>query len=166
MRCVRFEPAQPQNRKESILGKPVFMFLACETLDDILNFFATDRITQMNEKIGRPDISIVLDDFVFQDEVIPECVPSQLRYKAVVLMEVLAIMCQDEIRRGFSLQFFEEIFYLSPNVGEKSISKPFDSDFFSSRIRQKEICTLDRFIHPLLSRSQHDPAHSHLGVLF
>ena len=141
MRSVRFEPAQPQNRKESILGKPVFMFLACETLNDILNFFATDRITQMNEKIGRPGISIVLDDFVFQDEMIPECVPSQLGYKAVVLMEVLAMMCQDEIRRGFSLQFFEEIFYLSPNVGEKSISQTFDRNFFSSRISALSNCS-------------------------
>src|SRR5438094_6955646 len=113
MRCVRFEPAQPQNRKESILGKPVFMFLACETLNDILNFFATDRITQMNEKIGRPDISIVLDDFVFQDEVSPECVPSQLRYKAVVLMKVVPIISQDEIGSAFPLEFLEEVFYLS-----------------------------------------------------
>ena|SRR5438093_11404223 len=110
MRGVRFESAQPQNRKEGILGKPVLMFLACEALDDILDFFMTDRIVQMNEKIGRADVSIVLDDFVFQDKVIPECVPSQLRYEAVVLMKVVPIMRQDEIRSAFSLEFFEEVF--------------------------------------------------------
>src|SRR5437867_4777452 len=110
MQGVRFQSPQAQSRNEGILGKPVLMFLACETLNDILNFFTTDRIVQMNEKIGRPNIPIVLDDFVFQDKVIPECVPSQLRYEAVVLMKVVPIMRQDEIRSAFSLEFFEEVF--------------------------------------------------------
>ena len=75
---VGFEAAKSQDRKESILGEPTLVFLAPEGGEDDFNFFSRERLGQGDEKIGCSEISIVFDNFVFQDQVVSEGVPSQL----------------------------------------------------------------------------------------
>lgn len=94
-RSVGFETAKSEHREERVLGEPVSVSLAPEALQDILTLRSANSFTQMHIKIGAADISIVLDDFIFQNQVIPECVPRQVGYDSMVLMEVVAIVRED-----------------------------------------------------------------------
>ena len=58
----------------------------------------------MYEEIGDSQIAVILDDFVLKDEMIPEGVPRQFGNEAMILMEVVAIMREYDIRAGFLFQ--------------------------------------------------------------
>src|SRR6266850_1948041 len=111
----------------------------------------------MNKKIGHPEISVILDNLVFENQVVSECVPSQPGYKSVVLMEIFAIVRQDKIGEVGSLEFLKEVLYFNSHVGKIAVSEILDDDLFSSCVRQETIGALDGF-RPSLPRSpQHDP---------
>src|SRR6267378_3256291 len=163
---VGFDAAQSQNRRKNILGEPALVSLAVKAPYDSLNFFAGDRLSQVNKKIGCPEVSIILDDFVFENQVVSEGVPSQLGNQPVVLMEISAIMRQDKIREIFSFEFLKEVLYFSSNIGKIAVSKFLDDDLLSLRVRQEQTCTLDCFRPSLPGCSQHDPVDLRSGVFF
>lgn len=134
---IGFDAAQSENRRKCVLGEPTFLPLALEALQDGLDFFLGDGLWQVDKKIGCPQISIILDDFVFENQVVSVRVPSQLRYQPMVLMEVSTIMRQDNVREVFSFEFFKEVLYFSSNIGKIAVSKFLDGDLFSSRVRQE-----------------------------
>src|SRR5258706_9714548 len=154
---VGFDAAQSQNRGKNIFGEPVLAFLAFEALHDGSDFLAGDRLAQGYKQVGCPKISIVFDDFVFQDQVVPERVPGQLGNQPVVLVEVIAIMRQDEIRDVLSFEFLEEILYVSPYIWEIAVSEFLDHDLFFPRIRQEQVCALECFCPSLPGCRDHDP---------
>jgi len=88
---IGFDAALSQNRRKSIFGDPVLVSLSDKAPYDSLTFLASDRLIQVKKYIGCPKISITFDDFVYQDQMVSKCVPSQVRYQPVVLMENYAI---------------------------------------------------------------------------
>src|SRR2546425_7963515 len=77
---VGFDAAQSQNRRKRILHEPALVLLALKAIQDSPNFSFDDGFAQVDEEIWRAHISVVLDDFIFQYQVVSERVPSQLRY--------------------------------------------------------------------------------------
>jgi hypothetical protein len=53
---------------------------------------------QAHEEIGRSEIAVILGNFVLEDQMIAESIPRKFRYQAMVLMQISAIVSEDEIR--------------------------------------------------------------------
>ena len=66
-RRATLDAAQFQNRRKNIFGEPALVSLALEALQDSLNFLAGDGLIQMNKKIGHPEVSIIFNDFIFEN---------------------------------------------------------------------------------------------------
>src|SRR5713101_8865328 len=54
---------------------------------------------------------------------VPESIPGQLRYQAVVLMRVLAIVGENKVRGECLLQLFEDRLHVRPNKGHEPVWK-------------------------------------------
>ena len=63
-----------------------------------IHFAATRRLLQRDKRIRHTEITIVLWNFVLEDEMIPECIPSKLGYHPMILMKVVPIVGEHDIR--------------------------------------------------------------------
>src|SRR5258708_9609601 len=77
----------------------------------------------------------------------------------MVLMQGVRVVSQDDVRDVFCFEVLEEIFYFGPIVWKIAISEFLDDDLFSSRVRQKEIGTLNSLGSSLAGRPHHNPAY-------
>jgi hypothetical protein len=76
---VAFHPPQPHEGEKRVLSKPAFGVLGLERVYDVSGFLLTDVGLEWDKKARLPEVSIVLWDFIFQNEMIAKRVPSQLR---------------------------------------------------------------------------------------
>src|SRR5207302_5410638 len=113
-----------------------------KALQDGADLWVGYGFSQVNEEIWRAQIAVVLDDFIFENQMVPERVPSQLRHEPMVLMQVPAVVSQDDVRKVFSLEVLEEILDFGAHIGEIAVPKFLDDDLLSSCVRQKEIGAL------------------------
>src|SRR2546427_2672478 len=93
---VAFHPAQTEERPEELLREPALLDLAGEVRQDRVDSAAAEGLLKRHEDVRCPEIAVVLRDFVLEDEVIPEGVPRQLRDQSMILVEVVAIVRQDQ----------------------------------------------------------------------
>src|SRR2546425_1214421 len=84
----------------------------------------------------------------------------------MVLMQVLTVVRQNDVRKVFSFELLEEILYFGSYVRKIAVPKFLDDDLFSSCIRQKQIGTLNSLGPSLTGGPQDDPAHVRSGVFF
>jgi hypothetical protein len=131
---IRFDAAQPQDRGKRVLSEPDLLVLTLKAIQDIPDLSFGKGFAQADEEIRGAQVSAVLDDFVFENQVIPERVPRQLGDQPVILMKVAAIMGQDEFGAEFSLQFFKKILDLCPDLGEIAVPEFAGDDFFPAGV--------------------------------
>ena len=81
------DAAQPQQAVEEVFGKPLLVSLRCEIAHQASHLSPGDRLRQGNKKIRRTQVGVVLGNFIFQNEVLPECVPGEVADQTVVLMK-------------------------------------------------------------------------------
>src|SRR5438093_1922182 len=106
---LRLDPAQPQERRERVRGEPVVVLLRLETVHEDPDLLLAGRLVELNEEIGVADVAVVLHDFVLEDQVIPVRIPRQLGHQAMVLVELVAIRREDDVRRCLDIQAFEDV---------------------------------------------------------
>src|SRR5262245_55457272 len=70
---------------------------------------------QRDVKVRISEITLVLRNFVLEDEVVSERVPLELGYDAMVLVEILGTVREDQVRFERSSSRFEEVFDLTPH---------------------------------------------------
>ena len=75
----------------------MFALLAEERRADMLRLAAANRRLQRHKEIGLSKISIVLRNLVFEDQMIPERIPSQVRKEAVILVPILPVMSKHHV---------------------------------------------------------------------
>jgi len=86
--------------------------LRLEVAAEILRFLPAERLIEADEHIRDTEVAVVLRDFVFQDGVIAEGVPGEIREHAVVLMAVVAEVSEHEVRLERALDALELLFDL------------------------------------------------------
>src|SRR5437773_839324 len=162
---LRLDPAQPQERRERVRGEPVVVLLRLETVHEDPDLLLAGRLVELNEEIGVADVAVVLHDFVLEDQVIPVRIPRQLGHQAMVLVEIVAIRREDDVRRRLDLQPFEELLDTLALIREEPIPEIGDDDFLPLRARQKLLGARDGFLVPPTAGRQNDPADARLLVL-
>ena len=92
----------PKDGKKRFLRKPMFIRLTAEPAKNGPNFFPTRFLLQVDQKIRRTKIPVIFRDFVLQDEMVPKCIPRQLRYQPMILMPVATIMDESRLSSCYS----------------------------------------------------------------
>src|SRR5580704_7660465 len=77
---VRFDPADSQQRTESVFGEPLLAGLRAKRSENVPNFCFAQRFVKPHKEIGRTEISVILRNLVLEDQMIAKCVPGQLAY--------------------------------------------------------------------------------------
>ncbi len=83
---------------------------------------------QTHKNIGYAEVAVIFRNFVFQNEVVSECVPGQVGDGPVVLVPVVTIMRKNQIRAHSSFELFKEFLDLAALIRKEAIAKLFDDD--------------------------------------
>src|SRR5260221_13492676 len=118
-----FDSPDPMHRLESVAGKPVSGRLGLKVLHQQFDFTCTELLRDWHEHIGLAKVAIVLKYFVFKNQMISERVPSQVRQDPMVLMAVIAVMGEDNIRIEFRLNFLKPFLDGRPLAREITLAK-------------------------------------------
>ena len=81
-----------------------------------------------DEDVRRAEVAVVLRDLVLEDQVIAERVPRQLAGVAVVLMQVVPLVREDEVGRHLALQLLEPVLDAAAVVREVAVAEALDDD--------------------------------------
>src|ERR1700730_2615006 len=90
--------AQPNNGLKRIFRKPVFLYLSFENVEDMFNLLTAHRFSQLHKEVGLSQVTIIFWNFVFQNEFASKGIPGQIGDQTMVLVPVVAIMSQDDVR--------------------------------------------------------------------
>src|SRR5690349_17338374 len=116
-RRVGLHPAQPENGAEQILGEPLAAHLAREAADDRVDLALDQRFVQRHEDVRRAQVAIVLRDLVLEDPMIAKRVPGELGDRAMVLVQILPPVGEDQIGCDGALEGLELVLDLSDQRG-------------------------------------------------
>src|SRR5579884_2040014 len=108
----------------------MLLCLCFKTAQDIFYFLFANRVAQWHKKIGHPQITVILRDFVFQNEMISKRIPSQIRNDLMILMQVVPIMGKNKIGRAFLFDLLKELLDLISHKWEEAHLKILHHDRF------------------------------------
>src|SRR5215831_4310316 len=122
-----------------------------------LELFLDELGGERHEDVRTPKIAVDLRDLVFQDQVIAERVPGQLAGKAVILMEVVAGVSEDDLRVDAPLEPLEDLLDLPADIRQKAVPELMDLDTRDSGVLQEGSCARTRLVLAGAGRGEHDP---------
>ena len=96
---------------------------------------------------------------------IPERVPGQIRENPVVLVPVIPIMSENNIRTKLSFDLFKPIFYRRPFAGKIAFTKGSDSDLPICYLGKKIGSAFLRLRSSISRRAEDDPPNFQIGSL-
>src|SRR4029434_6486030 len=137
--CVALHSTHAQEGPEEILREPALAGLAWEAGKDHLDFPPTERVVERYEDIRRPEVAVVLGDLVFENELVSEGVPRELGDQPVVLMEVVAVVGEHEVRGSRTLELLEGLLDSRPVVRQEPITEFLDDDLGFRRAAQEPL---------------------------
>src|SRR3989344_5523455 len=142
---VRFDTPDSEERQKSVLREPVFLPLRLVTAHEMIQLATAESLVELDEKVRRPHVSVVLEYLVFKDQVIAKAVPREFRDEPMVLMQIVAIVGEDQVRLHSAPQFFEIVLDLLADVREEAVLEVLDDDLARTRARQEKRRALLRF---------------------
>ena len=110
-----------------------------------LDLFPAYLFTQLYKEVWGSEITIVLGDLVFQDQVISEGVPRQIRNQTVILVKVASKMSEDDVRIEIPLQVLEKLLDLASQIRKETISEFLDGQRVGFRFLQEPISAFPCF---------------------
>ena len=93
-----FNAAQPQQRQERFFREPKPPRLAGKMPEDGRHLAARNVVVERDEVVRLAQIAVIFRNLVFENGVMPERVPREIRQHAMVLMSIVPAMSQDEVR--------------------------------------------------------------------
>ncbi len=94
---------------------------------------------------------------------VTEGVPGEFADEAVVLVEIVTRMCQDEIRVDPGLQALEDVLHRAALVGQIAVAKREDLDRRIVNARQELLCAASRLVNTIAVGREHDPVDMDVG---
>jgi hypothetical protein len=82
----------------------------------------------------------------------------------VILVEVVPVMREYEVRRYVPLQAFEAFLYRSSVVREEAVGEIMNRHELLARAREKALSSQARFLGSKRRRTEHNPMHRQAGV--
>jgi hypothetical protein len=125
---IRFHSSNPQDSPKRLFRKPLIVGLGSEVLSDELELLLTNLLVEIGKDVRRPEVRIVLGNFVLQYEMVPERVPGQLRDQSMILMQIHSMVGEYQLRIDLALQFLEVGFYFISDIGEEPVFEFLDDN--------------------------------------
>src|SRR5579863_1647187 len=92
---IAFHSANAHQPEKRIPVKPALRLLRLECLEQIVNLLFVQRSFDRHVDIGTSEITVILWDLIFEDQMIPEGVPRQLGEQPMILVRISAPMRKD-----------------------------------------------------------------------
>src|SRR5256885_4489025 len=102
-------------------------------------------------------VAVPFRDLVFEDQLVSKCVPRQIRNNSMILMAILEGVREDDIRREFSCDAFELIFYDIELRREVAVAKLVQPNCVFSARSQEFVGTKVRLVCARSCRAPHNP---------
>src|SRR5215470_1877835 len=125
---LRFHAPDPQERQKRIGREPVLVLLALEALHDRRDLSVTGRLVEVHKDVGRSEVPVILQDLVFEDQLVSKRVPCQFRDESMVLMQIPTVVGEHDVGGDPHLQLFEEGLDLLAYVREEAVSEVLHHD--------------------------------------
>jgi hypothetical protein len=107
---ARFHSPKTHQGEKGITVEPMLGALGEKEFLQIFHFFVRQRFADLHEAIRGTEVTVIFWNFVFQQQVIPECVPGQIRDQAMILMAIVAEMSKNQVGIYPRFKRFKEIF--------------------------------------------------------
>src|SRR5690606_19829184 len=130
--CVsgcRLHSTQPKYRHKSLLIEPMLGTLRIIAIHELAHLTFHVPLIENNKERRTTCIAIVLRNLIFQDQMVSKCIPCELREQAMVLVQVMLIVREDEVGVPFLFKLLEKILHLCILLRKVSISKILDDNF-------------------------------------
>jgi len=101
----------------------MLILLRLEALHQVLYFSVAGLPAQRNKEIGPAKIAVVLWNLVLEDQMASPSIPSQFIDHPMILVQVVAGVSQNQIRRTVFLQGLEILLYLQALEWEEASSE-------------------------------------------
>src|SRR6516162_8653365 len=121
-RSIAFHAPQSHERKKCILPKPALVLLGLKSFQDVTNLFLAQLGFERHKQIRLAEVAVVFRNFVLKYQMIPKRVPGQFRHQAMVLMRVVAVVSQNEVRRR-GLQFLKSCLHVPADKRHEGVLK-------------------------------------------
>ncbi len=142
---------------EGLSGKPLPASLAGKFIHKITDLFVAYGLSQRNKDIRLPEISVILRNFKFEYLMMTKGIPRQVRYHSMILMQVVPIVREDQIRAYPLFKTFKETLDLFTPVGKEAFFELFRDNGLLLRVSEKSPCAGQRLTPPLPRRAQYHP---------
>src|SRR2546428_10915395 len=103
--------SNPGHRPEQVGREPWLGRLRREVFHEQSDLAIESGGGKRGEEIGRSEVAVIFRDLVLEDQLVTPGVPGELRYEAVVLVPIVAIVSEDEVRGELLFQRLELVFY-------------------------------------------------------
>ena len=103
--------------------------LARERREDQFDLLARQLLGDGDEDVRRTEVAVVLRDLVLEDQVVAERVPRELADEAVILVEVMPRVREDQIGIDSAFISSNTSFTSVADVREVPVAKPVHDDF-------------------------------------
>jgi len=142
----------------------VLAALRLEARHQVLNLAITNLPVKRHKTVGGAKIAVILGDFVFENLMIPEAIPGQFTKDAVVLVQVLAEVREDQVGVDQPLEALKAFLDFAPLRGEKAVAKIVDDEFAGRHAFQEEARAVAGFAPADFVSAEDDPDHAELLV--
>src|SRR5689334_6922087 len=122
------------------------------------------RLLEARKDVGPSKVAVVLGDLVFENEMAPERVPRELRNHSMVLVQIVLVVREDQIRLDLPLQNLQVVLD-TIGLGRKvRVPKRLDRDLERLDPGQERRGALLRLACPLFVGAEDDPTNVNVGV--
>src|ERR1035441_8215422 len=154
---ARFDSPASHPASERVRSKPPLRMLRPVTIPENRYFSLHLRAGKRHIGRRRAQVSLVLGDFVFQYQVIAECIPGQFSYDAVILVQIGTVMAEDQIRVWLLLQSLKHFLDRCILRREKAIAKTVHDHLGAVRTTQEAPGAGAKLALAPRIRAKHDP---------
>src|SRR5271170_845830 len=128
------------------------------------NFSLAQRFIKSDEEIRRAQIAVVFGNFVFENQMIAECIPGQLANQAMILMQIVSSVSKYQVGFETSLNRRDEFLDRFALVRKITIAEIPDHHVRTACVLQKRTSGLASFAFSHRIRTEYHPVKLELGI--
>ena len=117
-----------------------------------------------HENAWLTQVAIILGNLVLQNQMVAKSIPSQFREQPVILVRILAIMGEDEVRRNRLFQLFKYGLHFCSRKGQESVLKVLENRALQIGSPSEPLGALPSLFSSNSQRAEYDPVEYTIGV--
>lgn len=127
--CAAFDAADTHEAEEGFGIKPEAFCLGGEVFHEVLGLSAGEEVGDFDVGVWSVEVAVELGDFVFEEGVVAPGIAGEFADDAVVLVEVVAIVGENEVGVEEAFEGFEFVLDLGLLGGKVAVAEGVEDDF-------------------------------------